>query len=100
MKRMLQVVAVVLVSVVLGGAATLAVLSYLARPPDNLGVKEGRLAACPGTPNCVSTQAAPEDAGHRMEPLAFEGSPQEALRRIKVILATWPRVRIVQETDN
>ncbi len=28
------------------------------RKPDNLGVKDGRLAPCPAAPNCVSSQAA------------------------------------------
>ena len=32
--------------------------------PDTLGVREGRLAPCPETPNCVSSQTDPKDAGH------------------------------------
>lgn len=40
-------------------------------PPQNLGVKEGRLKPCPNSPNCVSTQAAEGDAEHRMEPISY-----------------------------
>jgi uncharacterized protein (DUF1499 family) len=101
MKRMWQIALIIPLCILLGGVVTLLVLSWSARKPDNLGVsKEGRLAPCPGTPNCVCTQAAPEDGVHRMDPIPFEGSSQEALRRIKVMLATMPRVRIVSETEN
>ena len=31
-------------------------LSALAKKPDNLGVNEGRLTACPPSPNCVCSQ--------------------------------------------
>ena len=30
--------------------------------PSNLGVKDGKLAACPGTPNCVNSQATDEQS--------------------------------------
>jgi len=36
--------------------------------PDNLGVRDGRLAACLASPNCVSSRAA--DAEHRIPPIA------------------------------
>jgi len=97
---MWQIALVVLMCLLLGGVVTLAVLSATARAPDNLGVKDGRLAPCPATPNCVSTQAAPQDSEHRIEPIPFDGPPPEALRRIKAALATFPRVRIVRETDD
>lgn len=47
--------------------------------PDNLGVKDGRLAPPKRTPNCVSSQADPADAEHYIAPIAFKGSPGEAL---------------------
>jgi uncharacterized protein (DUF1499 family) len=101
MKRMWWKLALIVpLCVVLGGVVMLAVVSYTSRRPANLGVKDGRLAPCPGTPNCVSTQAPEGDAVHRMEPIPFEGTPQEAMRRIKTVLATYPRVRVVTETDD
>ena len=48
--------------------------------PTNLGVKEGRLAPCKRTPNCVSSQADPADREHYIAPIAFRGS-MESLRR-------------------
>jgi uncharacterized protein (DUF1499 family) len=38
--------------------------------PDNLGVKNGRLAPCKRTPNCVSSQADPSDGEHYIAPLS------------------------------
>jgi uncharacterized protein (DUF1499 family) len=63
------------------------------RKPDNLGVRDGRLAPCRATPNCVSSQAdARTDPGHYVEPLAR--ASWSALRQL---LATLPRVQIVEE---
>jgi uncharacterized protein (DUF1499 family) len=39
------------------------------RRPHNLGVKDGRLAPCRRTPNCVSSQADPGDNEHYIAPL-------------------------------
>ena len=50
------------------------------RRPTNLGVKDGRLAPCKPSPNCVSSQADSTDREHYIAPLAFRGSMQ-ALRR-------------------
>jgi uncharacterized protein (DUF1499 family) len=72
------------------------VLSFSARRPTNLGVKDGKLAPCPTSPNCVCTQA--EDAGHRIEPIPFSGSSAEALAKLKQALATLPRTQIVTES--
>jgi uncharacterized protein (DUF1499 family) len=81
-----------------GGVGGLALLSLLARRPANLGVRGGRLAPCPDTPNCVCTQAA--DDAHRIEPLAHDGTPEEAMTRLKAALSALPRTRIVTETPD
>jgi uncharacterized protein (DUF1499 family) len=75
---------------------TLALFSLFARRPTNLGVHDGRLAPCPDRPNCVCTQAA--DDAHRIEPLAYDGTPEEAMARLKAALVSLPRTRIVTET--
>jgi uncharacterized protein (DUF1499 family) len=61
-----------------------------------LGVHEGRLAACPETPNCVSSQA---KGRCRVAPLTFTGSASLAMARLKQILASLPRTRIVEESN-
>ena len=50
------------------------------RRPTNLGVKDGRLAPCRRTPNCVSSQADPADQEHYIAPIVFRG-PMASLRR-------------------
>ncbi len=47
-----------------------------------------RLAPCPDRPNCVSSLA--EDAAHRVEPLPLEGTPEEALGRLREIIEAMP----------
>jgi uncharacterized protein (DUF1499 family) len=44
------------------------------------------LAACPASPNCVSSAADPDDS-HYIAPIAIEGEPGAAWRALKRILA-------------
>ena len=60
------------------------------------GLHDGRLAACPTSPNCVCSQGA--DAAHTIAPLAFRGTATEAMRGLKLVLAAQPRVRMITET--
>jgi uncharacterized protein (DUF1499 family) len=55
------------------------------------GVADGKLAPCPDSPNCVSTQAAPDDSYHRMEPIPFTGSPADAQAKILAAIESMPR---------
>jgi uncharacterized protein (DUF1499 family) len=59
------------------------------RRPTNLGVKEGLLAPCRRTPNCVSSQAAPSDGEHYIAPL--RASMEDVKRAVEAL----PRTRIV-----
>ncbi len=93
-KRILVSLAIVIVLIV----GALAMMSIFSRKPTNLGVTNGRLAVCPASPNCVSTQAA--DADHRMEPIPFVGSPNEAMQRIEGVIDEMPRTRIVTREGN
>jgi uncharacterized protein (DUF1499 family) len=93
-KRILVSLAVVIVLIV--GALTM--MSIFSRKPTNLGVTNGRLAVCPASPNCVSTQA--DDAEHRMQPIPLTGSADEAMQRIQAVVAKMPRTKIVTAEDN
>lgn len=53
-----------------------------------------RLRPCPRSPNCVSTLPG-EDTKHRMDPLPLRLSPDQALDRLKDILARRERTEIV-----
>jgi uncharacterized protein (DUF1499 family) len=59
--------------------------------PDNLGVRDGRLAPCKRSPNCVSSQANPSDPEHYIAPIrgsiAAARSVVESLPRTLIIKA-------------
>lgn len=63
--------------------------------PSHLGMRDGRLAACPKSPNCVSTQA--EDDGHRIDPIRYEGTLEEAKQKLLAVIGSMPRARIVSD---
>jgi uncharacterized protein (DUF1499 family) len=63
--------------------------------PANLATPGEALRPCPGTPNCVSTEAA--DAGHALPAVPFRGTPEAAQSRARQALLAEPRTRIVLE---
>ena len=64
--------------------------------PGHLGVREGRLAPCKPTPNCVSSQADPEDRRHYIAPLAFQGSGETAMAALKRAVEAAPGARVLR----
>lgn len=76
-------------------AFVLYLLAGCHRPPENLATPGGALRPCPGTPNCVSTEAA--DARHAIPPVSFRGTPQAAQAHARQALLAEPRTRIVLE---
>jgi len=66
-------------------------VSFSFRRPTNLGVKNGLLAPCRRSPNCVSSQADPSDREHYVAPLKASmedvRTAVEALPRTRVVLA-------------
>jgi uncharacterized protein (DUF1499 family) len=89
---------VLLALLVLSPVIVLALLSASAKKPTNLGVVDGRLAACPETPNCVSSQAT--DSLHQIEPFTFNGTAEDAMQRLKAAIGAIPRMSIVTEKDD
>lgn len=57
-------------------------------------VRSARLAPCPRTPNCVSSRA--ERASQRVAPIAFQGSGERAMHRLRTVLESLPRVEILE----
>lgn len=53
------------------------------RRPTNLGVKDGRLAPCKRSPNCVSSQADPADREHYIAPISFRGAMPDLRRAVE-----------------
>lgn len=63
--------------------------------PNNLGAQGNLLAACPTSPNCVSSQT--DDAKHRIAPLTFSGEPNAAFARLRQVLSRRSDTSIVEE---
>ncbi len=61
--------------------------------PTGLGVHNGKLADCPTSPNCVSSQA--QTALQRMEPIPFDGTLEIAQAALVTILQGMNRVCVV-----
>jgi uncharacterized protein (DUF1499 family) len=66
--------------------------------PKNLGAKGGVLAACPASPNCVSSQAA--DEKHSIAPLAFSGDPDHVFATLKQILGRRKDTTLIEESPD
>ena len=68
-------------------------LKFPGKRPTNLGVQGGKLASCPSSPNCVSSQASDN---HAIAPLRFSGDAEAALRKLKAVVEGMPRTRIIE----
>lgn len=79
---------------------TMAILSFPGTRPSTLGVQNGQLAACPNTPNCVSSQASATDKEHSVAPIAYVGEGKVAIAKLKAIIESSERTKIIQADDN
>ena len=75
----------------------MALFSCAGTRPGHLGVKGAKLAACPSTPNCVSSDAG--DA-HAVAPFQLVLPPGDAWRAAQTVVARLPRTTIVTLTEN
>lgn len=73
--------------------ATLGLAGCAGSRPEGLGLTDGRLAPCPDSPNCVSSQA--ETGYHGMDPVPLTIPPEEAEEILVSILAEMEEMDIV-----
>jgi uncharacterized protein (DUF1499 family) len=73
---------------------------FVGKSPTNIGVNNGRLAACPATPNCVSSQAPASDTQHAIAPLPFSSDAPTTMAKLKQAIAVMPRTNIIKETND
>ena len=67
--------------------------NFSGKRPDNLGVNNGTLASCPGTPNCVNSQSNDEKA--KIAPL-----PAVPISQIKAVVESMERTKVITETND
>ncbi|PSR19412.1 DUF1499 domain-containing protein [filamentous cyanobacterium CCP3] len=87
------------VSLELSPMGALSFINLAGDRPTNLGVKAGKLAPCPDSPNCVVSQG-DTDAEHAIAPLSYSGDPAQAMAQLAAIVTAMPRTTIVESTDN
>ena len=78
----------------------MSLFSFSGKRPDNLGVNQGQLLACPATPNCVCSQADASDKEHYIDPIATDKAPGDAIASLKAIIEGMERSTINEVTDN
>ena len=108
LKRLLQVAGLLLAGAIAGTALHTVLTARLqtgdtvfaGKRPSYLGVTDGRLARPKSTPNCVSSQADPADAGHYIAPIAFTGSAIDAIAAIRKIVEGTERTLVVRHEAN
>lgn len=73
---------------------------FAGKRPDNLGVKDGRLASCGRRLNCVSSQADAGDAQRYVAPIPFKGTTAEAIAAARRAVESMARARAVRVEAN
>ena len=73
---------------------------HLATKPDDLGLRNGKLKACPDTPNCVSSFADNTDETHYISPLAYKLPLTEAITKIKDSVSQMPGMTVIKSEEN
>lgn len=82
----------------LGVCVVFGIKSYLTQSPGTLGLVDGRLRACPDSPNCVCSEDSRPD--HHIEPLATGDDPAAAWQRLREALAAEPRSRVLTDEEH
>ena len=60
------------------------------------GLQNGRLPACPDSPNCVCSD---QQGKHFIAPFKLKVPPPQAWKALEQVLAETPRVKVVMRTD-
>ncbi len=73
---------------------------FAGKRPGYLGVKDGKLARCKSTPNCVSSQADAADDEHYIAPIRFRGSSTDAIAAARKAVESMERATVLREEAN
>jgi uncharacterized protein (DUF1499 family) len=80
------------------GALILFVCCVLCKPLFSEEPGSVKLAPCPSSPNCISTQSNTPD--QYMEPLPYAISAEESRSIIRSIIESMPRSKVLKESEN
>ncbi|WP_031481915.1 DUF1499 domain-containing protein [Maridesulfovibrio frigidus] len=74
--------------------ATLFISACSASKPKNLGIKNGKFATCPKSPNCVSSQAIDDE--HKVAPLKAHGDIEIVMKTLAESIEQMSGAKVVQ----
>lgn len=74
--------------------------SFSGKRPTNLGIKDGKFAICPGTPNCVNSQAPAADLEHFIAPIVYRTTSEQAMANLKNVIHNMERTAIITERSD
>jgi uncharacterized protein (DUF1499 family) len=95
-KRILKLVYLIVIIIILLPVCGLAYLSLTSPKLAIPGVVDGKLPLCPKSPNCVCSFN--EDEKHAIEPIRFQGNPEEAFIKLQEKIKKLPRVKKIPLT--
>ena len=78
--------------------ASLFILTGCGGTMPMLGIDNGKLRPCPGTPNCVSSMAT--DKEHFIEPILISASTDDTRDIILKVLDEFSRVKVIETQDD
>jgi uncharacterized protein (DUF1499 family) len=81
---------------IIGALLLMPLFSCAGKRPTNLGVEGSRLAACPASPNCVSSDAA--DSAHSIAAFALAIPSRDAWLAVRESVESLPRTKIIFAT--
>jgi uncharacterized protein (DUF1499 family) len=67
--------------------------NFTGNRPANLGIKDGKLSPCPGSPNCVCSQS-------HLPQSAIDPFPLMAIAELAKIVRSMERTTIIEENEN
>jgi uncharacterized protein (DUF1499 family) len=104
LRRTLAALVLVLLGALAGVALHLATAKgdtmFSGKRPDNLGVRDGKLASCGKRLNCVSSQSEAADAQRYVAPIPFKGTAVEAMAAARKAVESMERSSVVRLEGN
>ena len=97
-RKFLQVFPALVLTGSMVAVAGVALMSLAGTWRTDPGIRDGTLAACPDSPNCVSSFAT--ESMHFMPPITFDGQPKVAMQTVVEIVSGMDGVRIVAKDDD
>jgi uncharacterized protein (DUF1499 family) len=79
-------------------AILMALFSCAGTPHEDRGLPRSRLAPCPASPNCVSSEAT--NPKHAIPPFHLIVAGKESWEAVRVAVLSLPRTKIITQTDN